>query len=55
MNWILPAIIGTVLYLYIVVFNSTMKTYKESEYTLSWRQFITDTFPVERLLKSFTG
>jgi hypothetical protein len=55
MNWILPAIIGSILYLYIVVFNRTMETYKQSGYTLSWSEFVTQTFPVERLLKSFTG
>jgi len=55
MNWILPAIIGSVLYLYIVVFNRTMENYKKSEYSLTWREFVTETFPIERLLKSFTG
>jgi hypothetical protein len=55
MNWTIPIVIGAVIYLYIVVFNSTMKKYKESEYSLSWSQFVTDTFPVERLWKSFTG
>jgi hypothetical protein len=55
MQWAIPAIIGSILYLYIVVFNRTMETYKQSNYTLSWSQFVQETFPVERLWKSFTG
>ena len=55
MNWSVPIVIGTIVYLYIVVFNSTMKKYKESDYTLTWSHYIQETFPVERLLKSFTG
>jgi hypothetical protein len=55
MDWTIPAIVGGILYLYIVVFNNTMKRYQESGYTLSWKQFVQETFPVERLWKSFTG
>jgi hypothetical protein len=55
MDWSIPAIVGSVVYFYIVVFNTTMKTYKESDYSMTWSEFVTRTFPVERLVKSFTG
>lgn len=55
MDWTIPVIVGGVLYLYIVVFNTTMQKYKASDYSLSWSQFVQETFPVERLWKSFTG
>lgn len=55
MDYTYPIVIGIILYMYIVVFNRTMKKYKKSDYSLTWYEFVTDTFPIERLLKSFTG
>jgi hypothetical protein len=42
-NLIYSAVIGTVLYTYIQLFNRNMNLYKESDYTLTWGQFIDGT------------
>lgn len=40
MNWMLPIVIGTTAFFYIHSFNKTMIEYKNSEYTMSWNEFI---------------
>jgi hypothetical protein len=50
-----PIVIGIIVYAYVMLFNSTMKSYRESDYTMSWKEFVRDRFPYERLMASFTG
>jgi hypothetical protein len=40
MNWILPIVIGSTTICYINSFNSISKMYKNSDYTLTWSEFV---------------
>jgi hypothetical protein len=45
----IPIVMGLTISLYVQCFNSTMKLYKESGYTLSYRELI------EKRLQQFIG
>jgi hypothetical protein len=49
------ALLAIILYIYMISFVRTMKQYKESGYTLTWSQFLKNTFYSERLYASFFG
>lgn len=40
MNWMLSVIVGTTAVIYVNSFNHIMKLYKESGYTLTWRELL---------------
>jgi len=40
----ISAVVGSVVFAYIQLFNRNMQAYKASEYTLSWGQLIDGTF-----------
>lgn len=43
MHWyIYSAIIGTVMFAYVKLFVRNMKIYKDSDYTMSWGEFVDD-------------
>jgi hypothetical protein len=34
------AVIGAIFFVYVRMFNNTMQTYKDSDYTLTWDEFV---------------
>lgn len=39
-NFVYSLVVGSVMFAYIRLFNRNMETYKKSEYTLTWGEFI---------------
>jgi len=40
MNWLLPIVMGTTAFAYVHIFNDTAKLYRESGYTLTWKELV---------------
>jgi hypothetical protein len=40
MNWLLPIVMGTTAFMYVTIFNHTMKIYGDSGYTMTWQEFV---------------
>jgi hypothetical protein len=40
MNWLYSGVIAVVMFAYIQLFVRNMQIYKDSEYTMTWGQFV---------------
>ena len=43
MNWALSAVIATTMFAYIQLFIKNMQAYKDSDYTMTWGEFVDKT------------